>query len=85
MRGDAIFLNGVYRAVLEDILKVQEHLPDQVMFLQPYAKDAIVRLRDNPPAAEDPVELYLSFRRLVTWPRSSGGRTKPVSLRSDGA
>jgi 5-methylcytosine-specific restriction enzyme A len=30
------------------------------MFLQPYARDAIVRLRDSPPSLVDPVELYLS-------------------------
>jgi hypothetical protein len=60
MREEAIFLNGVYRAVLEDILKVQEHLPEHIMYLQPYSEAAIVRLRDNPPTIDDPVRLYLS-------------------------
>jgi hypothetical protein len=60
VRDEAIFLNGVYRAVLEDILKVQEHLPEHIMFLQPYAKAAITKLRDNPPSVDDPVRLYLS-------------------------
>lgn len=60
MRDEAIFLNGVYEAVLKDILKVQEALPEHIMFLQPYAKSPIVRLRDNPPSVDDPVRLYLS-------------------------
>lgn len=60
MRDEAIFLNGVYATVLEDILKIQEYLPEHIMFLQRYAKDAIVRLRDHPPSVADSVRLYLS-------------------------
>ena len=60
MQDEAIFLNGVYRTVLEDILKIQEELPEHIMFLQPYAKSPIVRLRDHRPSIDDPVQLYLS-------------------------
>lgn len=60
VRDEAIFLNGVYGTVLEDILKIQKELPEHIMFLQPYAKSPIVRLRDEPPSINDSVQLYLS-------------------------
>jgi hypothetical protein len=37
----ALFLNGVYEGVLEEILQVQAHLPEQIMFLQPHKGEAI--------------------------------------------
>jgi hypothetical protein len=61
MKTDALFLNGVYEAVLEEILAVQSVLPDQIMFLQPYKSHAIVRLRDDPPSVDDPMRLLISL------------------------
>lgn len=61
MRPEALFLNGVYRSVLEEIRKVQKELPEQIMFLQSYKSQAIVRLRDNPPSVDDPVQLLMSL------------------------
>ena len=60
MRDEALFLNGVYESVLKEILLVQKHMPEQVMFLQPYKGRAIVHLRDNRPTLKEPMELYIS-------------------------
>ena len=60
MKGDALFLNGVYKSVLDEILAVQAVLPEQIMFLQPYKSVAIVRLRDDPPSVDDPMQLLIS-------------------------
>ncbi len=60
MRTDALFINGIFVNVLDDILKTPSDTPDRVLFLQPYSHRAIVMLRNNPPTIEDPVKLYLS-------------------------
>jgi hypothetical protein len=60
MRAEALFINGVFRGVLEEILRIQEHSPDRIMYLQPYAGSAIAHLRDDPPSADDPMFLILS-------------------------
>lgn len=60
MRGEGLFINGVYREVLEEILKVQSELPEHIMYLQPYSGGAITHLRDAPPSVEEPVLLVLS-------------------------
>ena len=57
----ALFINGVFRSVLDEILRVQSVLPEQIMFLQPYSSSAIKALRENPPSVESPVRLYLSI------------------------
>jgi hypothetical protein len=60
MRTEALFLNGMFEGVLEEILKIQSHLPDHVMFLQPYSSRAIKSLRENPPSADDPMLMLMS-------------------------
>jgi hypothetical protein len=60
MKQEALFINGVFDGVLEEILLVQRHLPDQIMFLQPYRTDPITHLRDDQPTVEDPMRLFLS-------------------------
>jgi hypothetical protein len=60
MKAEALFLNGVYESVLGEILQVQGTLPEQIMFLQPYRNEAIAKLRDDPPAVEDPMRLLMS-------------------------
>ncbi|MBN1139199.1 MAG: hypothetical protein JXM73_21655 [Anaerolineae bacterium] len=60
MREYALFLNGVYDNVLQEILRVQAYLPDQILFLQPYKWARIVRLAEDPPTTEDPVRLFVS-------------------------
>ena len=60
MRDEALFLNGVWASVLEDILEIQRHLPEQILYLQPYKSDRIVHLAENPPSVDDPVRLFAS-------------------------
>jgi hypothetical protein len=61
MRDEALFLNGVYEDVLEDIRKVQTHLPEQILYLQPYSSSRIGRLAANRPSVDDPVRLFCSI------------------------
>lgn len=60
MRDEAIFLNGVYRSVLDEILKIQEHLPEQILFLQPYKAERMKHLSENRPSPDNPVRLLMS-------------------------
>lgn len=60
MRSEALFINGVFEGVLEEILEVQSELPDHIMFLQPFAGSPMVELRDDPPTVESPMTLFLS-------------------------
>lgn len=61
MRSEALFLNGVYKSILEEILAVQAELPEQIMFLQPFKSMAIARLRDSLPSVDDPMRLVISL------------------------
>lgn len=56
----ALFINGVFESVLEEILQVQSVLPEQIMFLQPYSGNVIKELRENPPSVESPMRLFVS-------------------------
>ena len=60
VREEAIFINGVYRGVIEEILLVQGQMPEHIMFLQPHSAERIVHLADRPPSVEDRVRLFLS-------------------------
>jgi hypothetical protein len=60
MRDEGVFLSGVHRRVLEEILEIQGVLPEHILFLQPSKGKAIVGLRDNPPTVDDPVRLFMS-------------------------
>jgi hypothetical protein len=61
MKREALFLNGVFQSVLDEILAVQSVLPEQILFLQPYKSHAIARLRDDPPSPADPMRLLISL------------------------
>ena len=56
----ALFINGIYETVLEDISAEQSKDPGLTLFLQPYSGSAIARLRGNVPSPESPVTLYAS-------------------------
>jgi hypothetical protein len=60
MRDVALFLNGIFDNVLQEILEVQRHLPDQILFLQPYSSRRVVRLAKSPPTCEESVRLFVS-------------------------
>ena len=61
LKDEALFLNGVYEEVLEEILQIQGELPEHIMYLQPYSSEPIVHLRDDRPSDEEPVLLYISI------------------------
>ena len=58
---EALFINGVYEEVLEEILLIQKELPEHIMYLQPYSPRPIIHLHDDPPAWERPTKLYISI------------------------
>jgi hypothetical protein len=60
MRDEALFINGIWEVVLQDILTIQTHLPEQILYLQPYSGSRIVHLAENPPTVDDPVRLFAS-------------------------
>ena len=60
MGTEALFVNGVYEEVLRDIESVQDAVPEQVLYLQPYSEDRIVRLYKWAPSHEAPVLAYFS-------------------------
>jgi len=60
MRDEALFINGIWEDVLQDILAIQTHLPEQILYLQPYSGSRIVHLAENPPTINDPVRLFAS-------------------------
>ena len=60
MRNQALFLNGMYEDVLEQILSIQAELPEQIMFIQPYSDNRIVKLAQEPPSVDDPMPCYFS-------------------------
>lgn len=60
MRNEALFINGVFEEVLEDIWAVQRYLPEQILYLQPYKSMRIKMLAENPPTVDDQVRVFLS-------------------------
>ena len=61
MRSDALFVNGVFEGVLQEIVAVQSQLPEQILYLQPYSESRIVELAENPPSVDVPVRLFASL------------------------
>jgi hypothetical protein len=60
MRSEALFINGVFDEVLQDIEAVQEAVPEQVLYLQPYSGDKIARLYKWAPSLVLPITAYFS-------------------------
>ncbi len=58
---EGIFINGVYSKVLSDIFRVQNLVPEQILYLQPFSGQRIVELSDNPPSTDFPIRLFLSL------------------------
>lgn len=57
---DALFLNGVYSNVLEEIIKAQKNNRELVCYLQPYRGQSINLLRKEKPSVFNPILLYIS-------------------------
>jgi hypothetical protein len=60
MREEALFLNGVYETVLDEILEIQASLPHQILFMQPFKSARIAHLATCPPTVSDSVQLLIS-------------------------
>jgi 5-methylcytosine-specific restriction protein A len=56
----ALFINGIYDAVLAEILAAQERRGGGVSYLQPYKGQVIVMLRQGEPSPKNPIRLYIS-------------------------
>ena len=74
MRGVALFLNGVYESVLEEIINNQERAPGGVLYLQPYKGQRIAELHKARPTSYDSVRLYIS----VSTPRNQVAYTAEI-------
>ena len=57
---NALFINGVYDGVLDEIIKSQTNNPGKVFYLQPYSTSAIKQLKDSPPTPHSAIPLYIS-------------------------
>ena len=62
----ALYLNGVYQAVLEEIFSIQSENPDFVCYLQPYKAEKIVRFANEPPTESNPITLYVSITTALS-------------------
>lgn len=58
--GAALYLNGVFNSVLQEILAVQKERPNFICYLQPYKGQKIVFLAEARPTLEKPIQLYIS-------------------------
>ena len=56
----ALFMNGVYEAGLDEIIKSKETNPDRVFYLQPYSSFSIKQFKNSPPDSQNSVPIYIS-------------------------
>ena len=89
----ALFINGIYHNVLEEILEAQKEVPDGTFYLQPFTGTAIKMLREKQPIPAAPITLYASVTgdlnkvaytaQVVGWEdktRMTQGRREEVTL-----
>ena len=55
-----LYMNGVFRSVLDEILKVHRQLPDQILYMQPHGPGQISKLRDDTPTIDKPTKMWIS-------------------------
>ena len=60
MSAYALFINGVFRNVLEEILETLAKEPGRIYYLQPHSGSPIVGLQKDPPSESLRVPLYMS-------------------------
>jgi len=85
----ALFINGVYDAVLQEIIASQQVNGGRINYLQPYKGAIIQMLKKHPPTPDDPITLYFSTTKnlnnigyvaqIVGW---ADKRTLPESKRN---
>lgn len=57
---NALYLNGVYESVLDEIVKSQEKNPNKVFYLQPFSEKTITQLKQDTPTYDFPLPVYIS-------------------------
>jgi 5-methylcytosine-specific restriction protein A len=57
---NALYINGVFEDVLDEIIRSQENNPSKIFYLQPYSESSIKQLKEAPPTIESPLPLYIS-------------------------
>ena len=57
---NALYINGVFEDVLDEIIDSQEINPGKMFYLQPYSESPIKQLKEAPPTKESPLPLYIS-------------------------
>lgn len=60
LKPEALFINGMYESVLQEIMQVQSEILEESFFLQPYSPKRIRKLWKDPPTVETPMQLFLS-------------------------
>lgn len=60
MKLQGLFINGIFRSVLDEIQRTHSRQPGQTLYLQPFRGAPIKMLRDNPPTTKNPIRLYAS-------------------------
>jgi hypothetical protein len=63
-RDYAIYMNGVRKGVLDEMIECLNDLPEQAVYLQPYDKDTIVQLRDASPPVSDEDRVLMVFSTM---------------------
>ena len=61
----AIYLNGVFESVLDEIIDAQTSLQGLTCYLQPYSSSAIVKLKKTLPTQLTPILLYISTSKKL--------------------
>ena len=56
----ALYLNGVYESVLDEIIIAQSENPEVICYLQPALQKYYSEFKSNPPSLTSPVEAYFS-------------------------
>lgn len=60
LTGTALYLNGVFEGVLQEIIVAQQNQPDLICYLQPYSSGKIKLLAESLPGPENIIHLYIS-------------------------
>ena len=61
----ALFINGIFETVLDEIIKSQKGNPDRIFYLQPYSAHNIKQLKNKPPNSDSPMSLYISTTKQL--------------------
>ena len=88
----ALFLNGVYQDVLDEIVQVQTRHTNQICYLQPYDSRRIVELANSQPTPDTPVTIYISTTgnlnlvsyqgQVVGWENKRELDTRQIAIRN---